>query len=137
MNKLFRNIIAGVIVLLVAGACATESAEPVPLEERLAKRGFTIGEQVKRIKEYRINGWNSVDRYNVIMNVGASQNYLVTVRSPCEGLRSAEHLAFSTTVGDLTDMDKLVVRGSGRYLEQCYIDAIHALKKIEKPDEGN
>ena len=73
MNKPFRNIIAGVIVSLVAIACATEPPESVPLEERLAKRGFTIGEQVKRIRDYRINGWSSVDRYNVIMNVGASK----------------------------------------------------------------
>jgi len=65
----------------------------------------------------RITGWSSVDQQNVILNVGASENYLVTVRSNCDGLRSAERLAFSTVIGDLTDKDKLVVRGSGRYLE--------------------
>jgi len=129
MNKPFRNIIAGVIVSLVAVACATEPPESVPLEERLAKRGFTIGEQVKRIKDYRINGWSSVDKYNVIMNVGVSKNYLVTVRSSCDNLRTAVHLSFSTTIGNLTDKDKLVVRGSGRHLEHCYIDTIHVLEK--------
>ena len=34
-----------------------------------------------------------------------------------------------TTVGDLTDKDNLVVRGGGRYLENCYIDTIHELVK--------
>jgi hypothetical protein len=132
MKHLYRNIVAGMIVPLLVVACAGQPPESIPLEERLAERGYTMGEQVKRIRDYRINGWNNVDRYNVIMNVGASKNYLVTVRSPCDGLRSAEHLAFSTTVGALTDKDKLVVRGSGRYLEQCYIDTIHLLEKADK-----
>lgn len=133
MSHLFRNILIGAVTLLLATACAIEPHEPVPLEEKLAKRGYTIGEQVTRIREYRINGWNDVDRQNVIMNVGASKNYLVTVRSPCDGLRSAVNLAFSTTVGDLTDKDKLLVRGTGGHLEHCYIDTIHTLEKIEKP----
>ena len=130
MKTVFLNVNAGLIALLMLLACATESPESIPLEERLAKRGYVIGEPVKRIQDYRINGWNSVDRRNVIMNVGASQNYLVTLRSPCDGLTSAEHLAFSTTIGDLTDKDKLLVRGAGRYLEQCYIDKIYTLEKI-------
>ena len=134
MNHVFRNIIAGAITLLVAVAGATEPYEPVPFEERLAKHGYAVGEQVKRIRDYRINGWSSVDQYNVIMNVGVSKRYLVTVRNPCEGLRSAEHLAFNTTVGTLTDKDKLIVRGDGRYLEHCYIDTIHKLVKTNKSE---
>ena len=129
MNQAFRNTVTSIMALLLASACAGQPPESVPLDERLAKHGYSLGEQVKRITDYRINGWNSMDRFSVIMNVGASKNYLITVRSPCDGLRSAEHLAFSTTIGDLTDKDKLVVRGSGRYLENCYIDTIHKLSK--------
>jgi len=137
VNQVFRNILTGLTVLLVAGACATAPTEPVPLKDRLAQRGCVIGQPVKRLKEYRINGWNSFDRYHVIMSVGVSQYYLVTVRSPCDGLNSAETIAFKTTVGDLTDMDKLMVRGSGNLLEHCYIDTIHALEKIKKTEPGN
>jgi len=98
----------------------------------MAERGYTIEQPVKRLRDYRINGWSSVDQRNVILNIGASDNYLVTVRRSCDGLRSAEHLAFSTIIGDLTDKDKLIVRGSGRYLEHCYIDTIRPLKKIKR-----
>jgi len=96
------------LILVLATACSGAPPEPIPIEEQLAAKGYLIKEPVKRIKDYRINGWSSVDRRNVILNVGASKNYLVTVRSPCDGLRSAEHLAFSTIIGDLTDKDKLI-----------------------------
>jgi len=129
MNLIFRNTVTCIFTLLVVCACASEPHVPVPLEERLARQGYTIGPQVKRIQDNQINGWISVGRYNVIIQVGASQSYLVTVRSPCEGLRSATLLNFSTIVGYLTDKDKLVVRGGGRYLENCYIDTIHELTK--------
>lgn len=128
------TFIPGILTLFMLAGCATKSPESIPLEERLAKRGYSIGEPVKQIRDYRINSWSGVDRYNVILNVGASKTYLVTVRSPCEGLRSAEHLAFSTTVGELTDKDKLVVRSPGRYLEHCFIDTIYEIEKTSKND---
>lgn len=130
MKTTLLNISASLIAFLMLLACAGTPPESISLEEKLAKRGYVIGEPVKRLRDYRINGWNSIDRYSVIMNAGASKNYLVTVRSPCEGLISAEHLTFSTTIGDLTDKDKLVVRGAGRFLEQCYIDKIYSLTRI-------
>lgn len=132
MNDLFRMISASIIALLVTTSCASTPPESTPIEERLAQRGFTIGEEVKRIRDHRINGWNSVDRYTVIMKVGASKNYLVTVRTPCDGLQSAVTLTFSTKIGALTNKDKLVVRGSGGFLEHCYIDTIHTLEKSER-----
>ena len=133
MNRLFRNSL--VVVVLIVAACAGSPPESVPLDERLAKRGYIIAEPVKRLQDYRINGWNSVDRYNVILIVGASLTYLITVRSPCDGLNSAGNLAFSTTIGDLTDNDKLLVRSTGGYIEHCYIDKIHLLEKIGQNQE--
>jgi hypothetical protein len=133
MQTVFQNMVTAAIFLLVAGACASSFTDSVPLEERLFKRGFVIGQPVKRIKEYKINGWNSLDRRHVTISIGASRSYLVTLRDNCDGLRSAETIAFNTTVGGLTDWDTLLVRGSGRYLERCYIESIHALRKIRKP----
>lgn len=131
MKTTFLNISVGLMAFLMLLACASAPPESIPLKEKLAKRGYVIGEPVKRLRDYRINGWNSIDRRSVIMIVGASKHYLVTLRSPCDGLTSAEHLAFSTTIGDLTDKDKLVVRSAGRYLEQCYIDKIYPLSRIK------
>lgn len=132
MNHQFRHWVAGIVAMLILAACVTEPSNPVSLEEKLASRGFVIDHQVKRVREHQINGWSNLDRFAVIINVNASQHYLVTVRTSCDdGLRSARNLAFSTTIGDLTDKDKLVIRGSGRYTVQCFIDTIHLLKKIQ------
>jgi len=130
----FRNYTAvtAIFIPVLASACTSNPPESIPIEEQMAAKGYLIKEPVKRLKDYRINGWSSVDRRNVILNVGASDNYLVTVRSPCEGLRSAEHLAFSTIIGDLTDKDKLIVRDSGGYIQSCYIDTIQTLEKIKR-----
>jgi len=125
-----RNTATATLILLLASSCSSTPPQSTPIEEQMAAKGYLIKEPVKRLKDYRINGWSSVDRRNVILNVGASKNYLVTVRSPCEGLRSAEHLAFSTIIGDLTDKDKLMVRDSGGYIQNCYIDTIKTLEKI-------
>ena len=121
---------------MLVNSCANKRPEPVPIEDSLATRGYVLGDQTRRISDDRINGWSSVDRYSVIINVGASMNYLVTLRSPCDGLRSARSLAFSTTIGNLTDKDKLLVRSSGGFLEHCLIDTIHILDKAGKEAEA-
>ncbi len=128
----YHKLISSLFALMSVTACSGTPSEPIPLEERLAARGYSIGEPVKRLNNYRINGWSNVDSRNVILNVGASEHYLVTVRNNCEGLRSAERLAFSTIIGDLTDKDKLIVRGPGRFFENCYIDTIRTLEKIKQ-----
>jgi len=124
----------GIVILSsLAVACANSTYQEVPLEEKLAQRGYAIGESVKRINDYQINSWNSVDRKHVIINFGASRNYLVTLRTSCDGLLDATLLSFSTTVGFLTDKDKLLVRDGGHHLLQCYISTIHELEKVKRP----
>jgi len=131
-----RQIVAAsclLIVVFLAAACAGPPPRTVPLAEKLLQRGYTIGKPVRRLQNYRINGWNAIDRYHVIIHVGVKEDYLVAVRTPCDGFRSAEILHFSTTIGDLTDKDKLVVRGAGGFVEQCYIDSIRVLERTKKP----
>ena len=134
MKPGFSNIFSVVIPVLMLCACASNTADPVPLEEKLAQRGFAIGQPVKRINNFQINSWSSVDLKHVIFNFGASRYYLVTLRTSCDGVLSAGLISFSTTIGLLTDKDKLLVRDNTRHLAQCYISTIHELEKIKKTD---
>lgn len=134
MKHKFSNIFSVVIPVLMLGACAGNPADSVPLDEKLAKLGFAIGEPVKRINNFQINSWSSVDLKHVIFNFGASRNYLVTLRTSCDGVLSAGLISFSTTIGLLTDKDKLLVRNGSGHLSQCYISTIHELEKIKKTD---
>lgn len=116
------------ILLTMTAACANRPPETT-LEEKLAQLGYTLGQPVKRVINFQLNGWNSVDYKHVIMNFGASRNYLLTLRTSCDGLRSATVISFSTTAGSLTDRDKLLVRNDSHHLSQCYISTIHELEK--------
>jgi hypothetical protein len=133
MKRLIKYASGVLFVSVLVTACASPPPRPVPLAQKLLERGYVIGKPVKRLKNYRINGWNSIDRYHVIIHAGVKEDFLVTVRNPCDGFRSAEILTFSTTVSDLTDKDKLVVRGAGGFVEQCYIKSIHVLSRTKKP----
>ena len=124
-----RIIISQLALVFVFTACSNQPPESIPIEEQLSKKGYRIDQQVNRVTNYRLNGWSSVDRFNVIINVGASTKYLITFRPACDGLRGAGGLAFSTTYGDLTDRDQLVIRPTANVNQYCPIHEIYLLEK--------
>lgn len=123
------------LLLLVCGleACGGTPDGELSLDQQLAKKKYTLGKTVDRVHDYSISGWNSVDDRHVIIHTSPTRSYLVTLRSPCRNLDTAETLAFSTTVGNLTRHDKLLVRSSSMgYTEQCFIDTLQELDKVEQ-----
>lgn len=130
MKRMFaKNVLTAMLASMLA-ACANNPPE-TSLDEKLAQLGYSLGEPVRRVINFQISGWNSVDRKHVIMNFGASRYYLLTLRTSCDGLRSATVLNFSTTAGSLTANDKLLVRNDSHHLSQCFISTIHELQKIK------
>ena len=127
--------VAIIIVVSIMTACAGHPPE-TSLEEKLAQRGYTLGQQVRSVFNFQLNGWSSVDREHVIMNFGASRYYLLSLRTSCDGLLSAALINFSTTAGSLTDKDKLLVRNDSHHLSQCYISTIHELEKIRQTGDA-
>lgn len=129
MKTLYRIIICQLALVFVFTACSNQPPESKPIEEQLLKKGYRIDQQINRVTNYRLNGWSSVDRFNVIINVGVSTKYLITFRPACDGLHSAGGLAFSTTDGDLTDRDQLVIRPTANANQYCPIHSIYLLEK--------
>lgn len=125
------------ITTLALVACAqTPATEPKPIGEVVAARGYAIGEPVKEIPDYRVDGWNSVDASHVILNAGPSRDYLLTLMAPCTGLLFTSDLGFTTTVGRLTTLDSVVVQdASGR--SQCPISKIETLKRVKPAAEAS
>jgi len=130
VKRVFAKTVAAIILLTLAAACASHPPD-TPLEEKLAQLGYTLGEPVRRVINFQLSGWNSVDHKHVIMNFGASRYYLLTLRTSCDGLRSATIINFSTTAGSLTVNDKVLVRNDSHHLSQCYISTINELEKIK------
>lgn len=119
-----------IIAALLVGACATNQHEQKPLEEKLADQNFALGEKIDRIQDYRINGWYYVDEYNVVFRGGPSDYYLLSFNQRCVNLRGAHTIGFSTTLGQVTRFDELLVRNhSGLPPEKCLIQSIHKVDK--------
>lgn len=136
LNRTMAAALVAALAAFVAGCAST--GEPASLEARLAERGYVLGKTVDRIRQYRLNGWNYLDRTHVIIHTGPSRRQLVTLRNTCNNLGSVEVLAFTTTTGDLTRFDKAIIRGSGGIREECVIESIHELDKLpDKSDKGN
>ena len=128
MNRLMLLIIP----LIALMACAGPASRQTTLEQKLAEQNYRLGEPVERIQQYRLDGWHYLDRQHVIMQAEPSRYYLVSLRSPCHNLMTAEVIAFTTTTNQLTRFDKLLVKNGGHILEQCYIEGLHKLEKVRK-----
>jgi hypothetical protein len=123
-----RNVLlAAVLAPWLLVACAATSEAPLTLEARLEGQGYVLGEPVNRIQNWNLNGWSYVDDRNFIMNSGVRDKYLVSLRSPSYDLRSAVNIAFSTTVGSLTDKDRVIVRTAGGMPQTFMIESLHRL----------
>jgi hypothetical protein len=122
-------------MLVLLTACATPQPDPERWKVRLAELGFVVAEPVQRIRNFRVNGWVDLDRSHVILEAGVNERYLVTLRTPCDGVRNAVALGFSTTAGSVTRFDQLRVRGPGNSLETCWIESIHRLERASADGE--
>jgi len=109
-------------------ACATAPAQPI--QDRIAERGYEIGEPVNDIQQFRIDGYNAIDARNLIVSGGPSRQYLVTLTYSCTSMPDVEQLAFTTTTSRLTTLDRVVVPpGPGRIQQNCPIQSIYELQR--------
>ncbi|WP_028767379.1 DUF6491 family protein [Shewanella fidelis] len=91
--RLFNTIL--VLLLLVVGGCASTEAN----KQRDAMYTFADLQQVNSIDNFRMDGWESVDRYSIIVNVRPKQYYLLILNSGLNDLKFAQGLAISSTMG--------------------------------------
>ena len=109
--------------------CAMSSESPLTVYQELDKRDLRIAEPVDRIQNYRISGWNYLDREHLILLDGVNRKYLVTLDRPCYGLQTNEVIAHTSTTSVLTTFDKFLVRDVGNVVEQCHIESLHRLEE--------
>ena len=133
MMRLLKAGLYGTVIFVVT-ACTSQKSEPSSVEQLLAERGFEVGEPVERIQRFRVNGWNYLDRQNVIVTVDASRRFLISLRVTCNSLLGAEVIAFTNTVSYLTTFDNMLVRDRVSIVERCPIQSMHELKRIDRTE---
>jgi len=135
MFSMYRVLLSTSLVSVLF-ACAGNPSDPVSLTEQLALKNFRIGPPVSTVRNYRINGWSSVNARFIIITTGVSNNYLIGFMNNCSETRSATSIVFSNTAGRLTTADKMLVRSAGGFTDTCFINSITQLEKIEKRNES-
>jgi hypothetical protein len=104
---------------MVSG-CATADSET----------GYSSKENCFNIRQ--ISSWSAIDRDHVYLKEGVNNHYLVTLFSSCPGLRNANAIALSNSMGRMcpNDFGRITFRDAGMR-SSCRIDDI---EKVESKD---
>jgi hypothetical protein len=105
------------------------------LANRLDELGYSDKTEIRRLSNFRLNGWSYVDSYHVLINSGPSRNYLIRLRRQCHDLRQATSIGFETTLGSISRGDTLVIQDFGDRLQDCWVDSVFELTKKPKEQE--
>ncbi len=124
------------LVMLTACTQAPTKAPTSP-DELASQKGYTLGEPVDKIMNYKIDGWNYINAQALIINSGPSRNYLLTLKRRCPDLSGQEVIASTSTGSSMqAGFDAIIVKhdNMGNLLnssdtEKCYIDKIYKLEK--------
>ncbi|ABV85603.1 DUF6491 family protein [Shewanella pealeana] len=87
------------ILLLILSIALSGCASSEASKERAAMYTFTELEQVNSIGNFRMDGWESVDKYSVIVNSRPRQSYLLILSGGLNDLKFAQGLLVTSTLG--------------------------------------
>ncbi|TBU98302.1 DUF6491 family protein [Stutzerimonas kirkiae] len=135
MRSFGSVLVLGLSALL--GACGTSAIrdESLPLAERLAMLDYRQAEEVRSIQRYDIDGWQYLDKLHLILDGGPRRAYLIEFSSPCRNLAFSNRIGYSTTVGSLSRLDRIISTDGSGFPEHCLIGNIYRLEHIEKNEE--
>lgn len=128
MTSGFRLLTALSVALLAA--CAGQSSKPeLSLDEQLQERGYSGKEEIDRISNYRLNGWNLLNQQAIIIRSSPRNHYLITLSRRCQELNSAITIGIDSDAGGVSRFNKLIVRSAPHMTRDCQIDSIYKLEK--------
>ena len=120
------------MLLLSIAGCATSTQSNIQTAAEIAaEKGYTLGEEVQRINNYRVSGWNYASDRALIITGSPNEKYLLTLNTPCYELRTTQVIGYTTTVNNvLARFDSVIVKSnSGVALQKCPIDRIYRITK--------
>ena len=126
LNKWFFLLAAGAL----PASCAAAPEQEVTLEQKLAAKGFLLGEETRSIRNWSLSGWMYVDDYHFIIKSGTRDHYLISLKTRSINLRSAVFLGFSETAVSLTNTDRVILQDASGRSEKILIDRMYSLRKV-------
>lgn len=136
MTSSLKTLALSSLILLTA-CNQTPTKAPTSPDELASQKGYTLGEPVDKIMNYKINGWNYINSQALIINSGPSRNFLITLKRRCYDLSGQEVIASTSTGSAMrAGFDAIIVKrdSMGNLLDaadtdKCYIDKIYKLEK--------
>ena len=128
MKILISSLIASIFLLACSSQPTQNSEEKI--SAALDQLEMQPSQQPVRIRDYQVDSWRYIDRYNLIIEAGFDDQYLVSLQRPCFQLQSAFAIGFTSSAGSLDKFEDIVVRDSFGRAERCPISEIVKLQKI-------
>lgn len=114
-------------------ACASQDSQPEPtLEQRLEKNGYRQAEEVDSVRGFQLSGWNWLDDHHIMVDNGPGQNYLVSFNFPCRDLNAVNQIGYTSTVGTLSKLDRIMARSSSGIPINCPIGSLYKLERLPR-----
>lgn len=130
------NLLIIANLFLVVG-CTAQGPRPdedsaVKIAAELDEMSLQTTQKPVRIRDYQIRSWRYIDRYNLIIEAGFKDHYLVSLHSPCLGLRGAFAIGITSSAGSVDKFEDIIVKSGGRngIEERCHIQEIVKLEPI-------
>ena len=125
---------------LLAGCASMEQAaaereklETEPLPQALASLGYEMGAPVEQVTGWSLYNWQAINQTALIIWVDAFHPYLFTLRERCPDLMFTQTISVSNTGPIINaNLDSIVVPNPPGGGQDCFIDAIYPLSKIDK-----
>lgn len=124
---------------LLLGCASTGSKDSTDSQEKITSTLDDMELQTStkpvRIRDYQVRSWKYIDHYNLIIEAGFKENYLVSLRTPCVGLDGAFSIGFTSSAGTFDKFEDIVVSRARGFEERCPIQEIVKLEPMPKNSE--
>ncbi len=120
------GLCACVLFAMAGAGCSGSEVRPIP--QRLVRMGYQMGPSVDIVHNYSVEGWHILDDEHVLVETGTATDYLITLAVDCDGLHAAETIGFSSTTGDLTLSDDLIIHQISANFK-CPLKSINTLER--------
>ena len=131
MNTVIRSLAIALGAAALAACAGKAPEEGKTVDELLAEKDLRIVEELRQLTAFNIHSWIYVDRQNVVLRDGPSRHYLVALNTPCNNLRFARNIAFTSFGRTLRNTDYLIVTDAPGNAERCFMKSFYRLEKIQ------
>lgn len=130
----------GIACALLLAACQTTGMEGSRQERNqreiaaeLLRMEVRLGDEARSFSNYTVNNFRAINDESLVVTAGLHDHYLVTLVTPCQGLRYAFAVGLQSQTSNVTTFDSIIVRSLHDRPEQCRIQRIYHLEDIS-PD---